>query len=146
MYCILERQTDVQVAANMDRPLRLAAIRFAPQPTTTRAGFLNGLTTPFLAPRGFALPAFMNPAPLADAPQSLQEVLITTKAFVEHLRRFQIFDENVTVELRPKRGGDEGEVELCVGLREVKRKQLYTGASASTDESEVVSPLIHGAC
>jgi outer membrane protein insertion porin family len=139
-YCLPQLGlTALQVNANMERPLRLASIRFTPLPSHTRPGFLSALMTPFLSPPSPHLPAFLNPAPLQDSPKSLHEILITTKGIVEHLRRFDTFHEDIKVELRPKRGAEEGDLELCLGLREKGRVMIKAGTEVGAGEAGGVS-------
>ncbi|RSH92067.1 hypothetical protein EHS25_008479 [Saitozyma podzolica] len=121
------------VTSNLDRPLRLTAIRLSPQPPTTRPSFLTSLLSPFLAPPNPHTPTWLHPAP--PPPESLHDILRTTRALVAHLDRFGIFDmERAGVRLAPVRGGDEDEVELLLALRERGRLFLKAGTEVGGGE------------
>lgn len=122
----------------MSRPLRLTSIRLAPSPPRTRSSFLNSLLTPFLSPTHPSLPAFLNPAP--PPPETLHDILLTTRALVAHLGRFDIFDmDHLGVRLEPRRGGEGDEVEMVLGLRERGRFFLKSGTEVGSGEGEAVS-------
>ena len=125
----------------MDRPLRLSSIRLAPPPPTTRTTFLASLISPFLTPSTSAyLPTWLNPS--SPPPQTLHDVLLTTRAMIQHIDRFGIFDMGKTgVRLENKRGGDEDEVELVLSLKERGRLFLKAGTEVGGGEGGGVSPF-----
>ncbi|KAK4683700.1 hypothetical protein P7C73_g6533, partial [Tremellales sp. Uapishka_1] len=118
---------------NMERPLRLSSIRLSPPPPTTRPAFLNSLLSPFLSTPSRFLPTFLHPAPAP--PETLHEILISTKALVQHLERFGVFDMGkCAIKLEPKRGGDLDEIELVLGLREKGKFFLKAGTEVGGGE------------
>ena len=122
----------------MDRPLRLTSIRFTPPPPTTRSAFLASLVSPFLSRPSPNLPAWLHPAP--PPPQTLQEVLLSTKALIQHIDRFGIFDTQQTgVRLENKRGGDDDELELVLQLKERGRIYFKAGTEVGGGEGGGVS-------
>lgn len=131
-----------QVSSNMDRPLRLTSIRLAPPPPTTRSSFLSSLLSPFLNTNAHShLPSFLYPTP--PPPTNLHEILMSTKSVVGYLDRFGIWDmQRSGVRLEHKRGGDDDEVELVLGLRERGRLFLKAGTEVGGGEGGGVSPLL----
>lgn len=126
---------------NMSRPLRLMAVRLSPSPPTTRTSFLKSLVAPFLSRPNPYLPSFLNPA-LAP-PETLRDILLTTRAIVGHLERFGIFDmDKVGVRLEPKRGGEADEVEMVLSLREQGRLMAKAGTEVGGGEGGAVSQVI----
>ena len=122
----------------MSRPLRLTSIRLSPTPSGTRSSFLNSLLNPFLALANPSLPAFLHPAP--PPPETLHDILLTTRALVSHLERFQIFDmDRARIRLEPRRGGDGDEVELVLGLRERGKRLFKVGSEVGGGEGSAVS-------
>jgi outer membrane protein insertion porin family len=120
----------------MERPLRLSSIRLHPSPPTSRPGFLSSLLSPFLG--GSSLPGWLNPAP--PPPQTLHEVLLSTRALVGHIDKFGVFDiEASNVRLENKRGGDPDEVELVLSLKERGRLFLKAGTEVGGGEGGGVS-------
>ena len=120
----------------MDRPLRLTSIRLSPSPPTTRSTFLNSLLSPFLGRT--KLPSWLNPAP--PPPQTLHEILLTTRALVTHLDRFGVFDMDQSgVRLENKRAGEGDEVELVLGLKERGRLFFRAGTEVGGGEGGGVS-------
>jgi outer membrane protein insertion porin family len=123
----------------MDRPLRLAGIRLAPSPPTTRTGFLNSLLAPFMGPTG--LPDWLHPAP--PTPGTLREILLSTKALIAHVDQLGVFDmERVGVRLEPAPSGEPDEVELVLALRERGRLFLKAGTEYGSNEGGGVSTQI----
>ena len=121
---------------NLERPLRLTSIRLHPAPPTTRTSFLNSLLSPFVG--ATHLPTWLNPAPAP--PETLHEVLLSTRALVAHLDRFGVFDmDNSAVRLENKRGGDPDEVELVLALKERGRFFLKAGTEVGGGEGGGVS-------
>ena len=126
----------------MDRPLRLTSIRFAPPPPTTRSAFLASLVSPFLSYPSQNLPSWLHPAP--PPPQTLQEILLTTRGLIQHIDRFGIFDTQRTgVRLENRRGGDEDEVELVLQLKERGRLFLKAGTEVGGGEGGGVSIQVY---
>ena len=136
-------QAHSQVNDNLSRPLRLTSIRLHPSPPTTRSSFLNSLLCPFVGNTN--LPSWLNPAP--PPPQTLHEVLLSTRALVSHLDRFGIFDmDNSAVRLENKRGGDNDEVELVLALKERGRFFLKAGTEVGGGEGGGVRQNAHIVC
>ena len=82
----------------------------------------------------------MHPAP--PPPKNLHEILLTTKALVQHIERFGIYDmDRCGVRLEPRRGGEADEVELVLALREKGRLFLKAGTEVGGGEGGGVSYL-----
>ncbi|ORX38854.1 surface antigen-domain-containing protein [Kockovaella imperatae] len=128
-----QRRLGDVVSGNMDRPLRLTSIRLVPPPPTTRTNFLASLISPFLAPPSPHLPPWLHVAP--PPPRTLHEVLLTTRAMMQHIDKFGVFDmEKSGVRLENRRGGDDDEVELVLSLRERSRLFLKAGTEVGGGE------------
>lgn len=121
----------------MEHPLHLSSVRVQPTLRHTRSGFLDSLISPFISsPKAFPLvPSFLNPASgTPTPPETLHEVLLTTKNLVNHLRQFDIFADQMDIKLEPARGGALGDVDLVLGLREKGRLFLKAGTEVGGGE------------
>lgn len=119
--------------------MRLTSIRLAPPPPTTRTGFLDHLLSPFLGPS--RLPSWLHPTP--PPPTTLHEILLTTKALVQHVDQLNVFDmERVRIRLEPSPSGEPNEVELVLGLREKGRVFLKAGTEFGANEGGGVSDIL----
>ncbi|WWD21438.1 hypothetical protein CI109_105923 [Kwoniella shandongensis] len=128
-----QRRVGDVVTSNMERPLRLTSIRLAPPPSTTRSSFLSSLLSPFLTPASPHTPSFLHNAP--PPPQNLHEILLTTRALVQHLDKFGIYDmDRAGIRMEPKRGGDPDEVEMVLRLKEKGRLFLKAGTEVGGGE------------
>ena len=126
----------------MSRPLRLTSVRLSPSPLQTRSSFLNALITPFVSPSNPFLPSFLNPAP--PSPQTLHDILLTTRTLVKHLESFDVFDmERLAIRLEPLRGGEGDEVVLS--LKERGRLFAKAGTEVGGGEGGAVS-CMRGGC
>lgn len=120
----------------MGAPLRLTSIRLAPPPPTTRTGFLSTLLSPFLGPS--RLPDWVTGAP--PPPESLHEILLSTKALVQHIDQLNVFDmERVGIRLEPSPSGNPADVEMLLTLREKGRLFLKAGTEFGSNEGGGVS-------
>ena len=125
----------------MNRSLRLTSIRVSPQPRTTRSSFLTSALSPFLGPSPY-LPSWLNPNP--HPAHTLEDILMTTRNMVNHLDAFGVFNmARVDVRLEPRRGGDEDEVEMVLGLKEMGRLYLKAGTEIGGNEGGGVSTGLH---
>lgn len=116
--------------------MRLTSIRLSPAPPTTRTRFLDGLLAPFMGDTG--LPDWMHPTP--RSPQTLHEILLSTKALVAHIDKVDVFDmERVGIRLEPAPSGEPDEVELVLALRERGRYFLKAGTEMGSNEGGGVS-------
>jgi outer membrane protein insertion porin family len=140
-----------QVTSSMDHPLHLSSIRIPNPPPNTRPSFLNSLISPFVSPassRHSFLPSFISPAPPFTSsstedpsqrpPQTLREILVTTRTLVNHLRQFDIFYDQIDVKLEPARGGAIGDVDMVLGLRERGRLFFKGGTEIGGGEGGAV--------
>lgn len=140
LYCSSCTAERPQVSDNMSRPLRLTSLRLSPPPQHTRTSFLDALVKPFLSQPHPSLPVFLNPAP--PQPRTLHDILLTTRALVGHLERFDIFKmDQLGVRLEPRRGGDADEVEMVLELREQGRLFFKAGTEIGGGEGGAVSAL-----
>lgn len=122
----------------MSRPLRLSSIRLSPPPPTTRTGFLTHLLQPFMGPSLPSWLEWMHPAP--PAPRNLHDILLTTKALVQHIDQLGVYDmERVGVRLTPGPSGDPDDVEMILALREKGRLFLKAGTEFGGNEGGGVS-------
>ncbi len=138
---------------SMDHPLHLSSIRIPNPPRNMRSSFLNSLISPFLSSSPGVLPSFLNPAPTFHAtstssfssaieqrpPQTLHEILLTSKTLASHLRSFDIFTPDIDITLEPARGGALGDVDLVLGLRERGRLFIKGGTEVGGGEGGAVS-------
>ncbi|WOO83756.1 SAM50-like protein SPAC17C906 [Vanrija pseudolonga] len=130
-YEAAQRRVGEIVYENMGAPLRLTSIRLAPPPPTTRTGFLSTLLAPFLG--GSRLPDCVTGAP--PPPQSLHEILLSTKALVQHIDQLNVFDmERVGIRLEPSPSGNPADVEMLLTLREKGRLFLKAGTEFGSNE------------
>ncbi|WVQ81608.1 hypothetical protein IAT38_003732 [Cryptococcus sp. DSM 104549] len=131
-----QRRVGEVVSSNMDRPLRLTSIRLAPPPPTARTAFTSSLLTPFLTPPNPHLPkwlSWLHPAP--PPPENLHQILLTTRALVQHVDQFGVYDmDRAGIRLEPRRGGDPDEVEMVLSLREKGRLFLKAGTEVGGGE------------
>jgi len=128
----------------MDHPLHISSIRIPNPPRITRSGFLNALTSPFISrpsTSSLSIP-WLNPATSSGAPnppQTLHEILLTTKAMAAHLRAFDIFHDDIDVKFQPAEGGAVGDVDLVLAVREKGRLFLKGGTEIGGGEGGAVS-------
>ena len=127
----------------MDHPLHISSIRIPNPPRITRSGFLNALTSPFISrpsTSSLSIP-WLNPATSSGAPnppQTLHEILLTTKAMAAHLRAFDIFHDDIDVKFQPAEGGAVGDVDLVLAVREKGRLFLKGGTEIGGGEGGAV--------
>jgi hypothetical protein len=76
-----------------------------------------------------------------NPPQTLHEILLTTKAMAAHLRGFDIFHDDIDVKFQPAEGGAIGDVDLVLGVREKGRLFLKGGTEIGGGEGGAVSRL-----
>lgn len=152
-YEAAQRRIGEVVMDSMDHPLHLSSIRIPNPPRNTRPGFLDSLISPFLSPSSTILPSFLNPAPTFHAtstssfsstaeqrpPQTLHEILLTSKTLASHLRSFDIFAQDIDISLEPARGGALGDVDLVLGVRERGRLFFKGGTEVGGGEGGAVS-------
>lgn len=119
-----------QVWGNMDRPMKLTSIRVSPSPPTTRRDFLSNMLKPFL---GATWPSWLYSTP--PAPETLHEVLLSTKYMIQHIDQLGVFDmERARVRLEPAPSGNPDEVEMVLSLRERGRLFLKAGTEFGGNE------------
>lgn len=136
----------LQVTESLDHPLHLSSIRIVNPPKTSRPGFLNSLLSPFISPipQSNITPSWLNPSVAyglegSTPPSTLHEILYTTKMLTTHLRRFDIFQDQIDVKLEPAKGGVIGDVDLVLGIREKGRVFLKAGTEVGGGEGGFVS-------
>jgi outer membrane protein insertion porin family len=137
----------------MDHPLHISSIRIPNPPKVTRPGFLSSLISPFISPistSSLSIP-WLNPAiaPISTQgstsataphpPQTLHDILLTTKALTAHLRKFDIFHDDIEVKFQPAEGGAVGDVDMILGVREKGRLFLKGGTEIGGGEGGAVS-------
>ncbi|KAG7548988.1 hypothetical protein FFLO_03101 [Filobasidium floriforme] len=138
-YEEMQRRLHEVVETSMDHPLHISSIRIPNPPRVTRPGFLNSLISPFISKPStspLSIP-WLNPATTSGAPnppQTLHEILLTTKAMAAHLRGFDIFHDDVDVKFQPAEGGAVGDVDLVLGVREKGRLFLKGGTEIGGGE------------
>jgi outer membrane protein insertion porin family len=75
----------------------------------------------------------------------LHEILTTTKSVISHLDRFGIYDmERCAVGLQEASGGEKGDVELVLALKERGRLFFKAGTEVGGGEGGGVSIPLHG--
>jgi outer membrane protein insertion porin family len=82
----------------------------------------------------------------ATPPKTLHEILYTTKMLTTHLRRFDIFQDQIDVKLEPAKGGVIGDVDLVLGIREKGRVFLKAGTEVGGGEGGFVSSDVSTIC
>jgi outer membrane protein insertion porin family len=137
----------------MDHPLHISSIRIPNPPRVTRPGFLSSLISPFISPTStssLSIP-WLNPAISSASlegpaeahssrpPETLHEILVTTKALTAHLRKFDIFHDDIEVKFQPAEGGAVGDVDMILGIREKGRLFLKGGTEIGGGEGGAVS-------
>jgi hypothetical protein len=76
-----------------------------------------------------------------NPPQTLHEILLTTKAMAAHLRGFDIFHDDIDVKFQPAEGGAVGDVDLVLGVREKGRLFLKGGTEIGGGEGGAVGRM-----
>ncbi|KAJ9113502.1 hypothetical protein QFC20_001853 [Naganishia adeliensis] len=140
-YEAAQRRIGEVVTESLDHPLHLSSIRIVNPPRTTRSSFLSSLLSPFISPipQSSITPSWLNPSVSyglegATPPKTLHEILYTTKMLTTHLRRFDIFQDQIDVKLEPAKGGVIGDVDLVLGIREKGRVFLKAGTEVGGGE------------